>query len=365
MDIKNLVFQGGGMKGAAFAEIPLVLEEWGILSGIKKVSGSSAGAIMATLMCLKFTPEEIRNIVMNMNFQEFSDANYGIVRNLYRLMVYFGYYKGDEFSDWIRSLVTQKLGNPDATFKDLYDLNGMSLYVTGSNLTRKRLDIFSIETTPNMKIWEAVRISMSLPLYFKSMTYEGELYVDGGMLDNFPIDIFDKKKCSEDCYNCDCPCHINGEEDKCPKKIINAETLGFKFKINEEKKEEEPEPITNIFTYLYRIIDTLLSRIEYLDSTKSGLGHKVVLMRSGNLTTTGFNASPDSIRKAVQEGRHDTDQFLELLNLVDNMTSDSESEEEPSGFLKCIQYAENADHVIGLKENYGDIDVDFIRRRSV
>ena len=53
MDYENLVFEGGGVKGVAYSKVAYALEEYGVLKGIKKVAGSSAGSIMALLVALK------------------------------------------------------------------------------------------------------------------------------------------------------------------------------------------------------------------------------------------------------------------------------------------------------------------------
>ena len=61
----------------------------------------------------------------------------------------------------------------------------------GTNLTLCQSEIFSENTTPDMKVYDALRISISFPLVFEKVCYNNNCYADGGVMANFPIDIFD------------------------------------------------------------------------------------------------------------------------------------------------------------------------------
>lgn len=93
---------------------------------------------------------------------------------------------------------------PPITFKHQYQLYQLTkkypalgfskFYVTGTNITKKRLEVFSHKTEPDMEIALAVRISMSIPGFFQSVKYKNCRYVDGGCLSNFPIKMFNRKR---------------------------------------------------------------------------------------------------------------------------------------------------------------------------
>ena len=116
---RNLVFEGGGVKGIAYIGAIQVLQEKGILSDIQRVGGTSAGAINATLFALGFTIAEQRSILKKLDFNNFMDDSWGVIRDTDRLINKFGWYKGDFFHEWIARLINKKLGNPNATFRDL------------------------------------------------------------------------------------------------------------------------------------------------------------------------------------------------------------------------------------------------------
>ena len=85
-DFENLVFEGGGVKGLAFCGALQVLELKGIMPNIKRLAGSSAGAITAGLVACDFTADEILEEVGKKNFNDFKDDEFGLFRDVKRLM---------------------------------------------------------------------------------------------------------------------------------------------------------------------------------------------------------------------------------------------------------------------------------------
>ena len=65
---RNLVFEGGGVKGIAYVGAMQFLKKKGVLKNIQRVGGTSAGAINATLFALGFTNTETKKILKNLNF---------------------------------------------------------------------------------------------------------------------------------------------------------------------------------------------------------------------------------------------------------------------------------------------------------
>ena len=192
---RNLVFEGGGVKGIAYVGAMQVLEDKGILPKIERVGGTSAGAINATLFALGFTNSETRSIMKKLDFNDFMDDSFGFFRDSERLLNKFGWYKGDFFYKWISGHIKKKLGNPDATFRDLKEKGRPDLYVYGTNLSTRFGEVFSFEHTPGARIADAVRISMSIPLFFAAVrNARDDVYVDGGVLNNYPVKLFDRKK---------------------------------------------------------------------------------------------------------------------------------------------------------------------------
>jgi NTE family protein len=228
---RNLVMEGGGIKGIAYGGALLELEKKGILQNITRVAGTSAGAIQACLLSVGYSPKEIIEIVNQTPIETFNDDGF-VAKGTKRLFKEYGWFKGESFLKTMENVIFQRTGNANLTFEELHRLAEATpfrdLYVTGTNLTDQTLVVFSHETYPKMRIADAVRISMSIPLYYKSIWIDEEgtvyeepstnkkcsLFVDGGLMLNYPIDIFDKAK------------YVNstGEDE-----IFNEQTIGLRL----------------------------------------------------------------------------------------------------------------------------------------
>ncbi|MEI8059104.1 MAG: patatin-like phospholipase family protein [Ferruginibacter sp.] len=240
----NLALEGGGVRGLAYAGVFSVLEKKGVLQQIDKVAGTSAGAIAGLLLSVGYSAKEIDSIMQDLPVQEFNDGKGGLIGKYERVKHDFGIYEGKKFDRWLQQLVNIKTGKPGLTFAELHQLHLTNnlfkdLYCTGTNLSRQQLEIFSYEHTPNMPIALAVRISGTVPLYFepvaldnnKKMIQKGDTssfinyYVDGGMLCNYPINMFDT------CNNNENPLMYNNVK-------FNRHTIGIKL--------ERPEQIDSL-----------------------------------------------------------------------------------------------------------------------
>ena len=191
LNIKNLVFQGGGVKGIAYAGALEVLEEAKILDKVERVAGTSAGAITACLLALKYDAADVKQIIFNTQFKKFEDG-----WNPFRVISKYGLYKGDYFRNLMGTYVKKKLGSKNATFKDLHAKTGMDLRVFATDLNTKNVREFSVAQTPTVAVADAVRASMSIPLFFQAFRFpknnpNNHIYVDGGTVLNYPITTFD------------------------------------------------------------------------------------------------------------------------------------------------------------------------------
>ena len=241
---KNLVLEGGGVRGLAYAGALSTLEKKGVLAHIKKVAGSSAGSIAALMISVGYSAKEIDSIMFELPVQQFNDGKYGVVGKYNRIKSDFGIYKGEYFEKWLQQLVKKKTGNASLTFKELHSLalqnsTYKELYCTATNISKQQLEIFSVEKTPDMPIALAVRISGSIPLYYEPIALNNQYkkisrkdsttfinyFVDGGMLCNYPISIFDT-------------CRFNINPLECTDLKFNKETLGIKM--------ERPEQIDSL-----------------------------------------------------------------------------------------------------------------------
>jgi NTE family protein len=208
--VKNMVFEGAGIRGIAYSGVIAEFEKAGLLDSLERVGGTSAGAITALALALGYKADEIQNIIYNTDFGKFNSGRFFFFGGGNRMLKRYGWYRCDKFYDWLDKIIESRTNNPDITFREMHEKGYKDLYVTGVSLSSQKLIIFSKDTYPDMKIRDAVRISMSVPLYFQAAFIDstGKVYskpardqqldvvIDGGVLMNFPIQIFDKKDSS-------------------------------------------------------------------------------------------------------------------------------------------------------------------------
>jgi len=196
VQFRNLVFEGGGVKGIAYVGAIQVMEQRGLLNHIHRVGGASAGAINALIYALGYDIASQRDILNSTDFKDFMDNSFGYIRNFRRLWFEFGWNKGDFFNEWLGSLVKDRLGDSQATFRDLQNAGHPDLYVIGTNLSTGYSEVFSFERVPDMPLVTALRISMSIPLFFRAQRFgkRDDVYVDGGVMMNYPVKLFDRQR---------------------------------------------------------------------------------------------------------------------------------------------------------------------------
>ena len=149
------------------------------LVDVKEVSGSSAGSILALLLALGMSVDEILDIALNLNVPEFVKLRIGSFFNK------FGFVDLGP----IREKLVEVCGC-DPTFEEL----DMKIYISAFCLNTSTTEYFSRDTHPKMKVIDAVCMSMAIPLIFACGKYDGKTYVDGGTQEQYPmIPFLDKR----------------------------------------------------------------------------------------------------------------------------------------------------------------------------
>lgn len=302
---KNLVLEGGGVRGFAYAGAFEILDSLGILKSIERVGGTSAGAIQATLLAIGYTPKEMMEVAANIPLKEFNDGFFP--GGFTRLRERFGFFKGQKLTKWIEKLISDKTGDANITFGQLHNLgavkNYKELYITGTDLTYRCLRVFSHESYPNMRIKDALRISFSIPLYFEPVIIDDggtlqkqhknpayHLMVDGGMLANYPIHIFDSTK------------FITGDTMN-NSFLQNKETLGLLLDKPEQleyrDKGNYPLPIYSLMDYVKAVYQTAIDKPNPdLPSLR-----RTITISHLNMSGRVRKLSRATIQKLVESGR--------------------------------------------------------------
>jgi len=286
------VFEGGGVKGIALIGALKRLEEDDVV--FSRVAGTSAGAITAALYAAGYTIDELKDIVWRKDFNDFADVRglfgkgiwkFFFSRNVLRVIPVFfkwggyGFFSTDAVYNWIKDLLLKK------GISDFQSLKNIYLRVFAVDVVNQQLISFDKDSHATMEIAEAVRQSMSIPLFFKGKINGDSFVVDGGVLANYPIDTFNDQ---------------GGL----------GTTIGLKLISDDQKL---PPRVPNSFlTYLLRIFETMQVAKERIHIEEAKWA-KTIPIPTGTISTINFNLSENdkkflwdfgyyAAQKAINEG---------------------------------------------------------------
>ena len=206
----DLVFEGGGVKGLGLVGALSVLEERGYEP--QSVAGSSAGSLLAALLGAGYTAAELREIFLDFDFTSVQDTSWEdripLIGAPLSLLKDQGLYEGKAFLKYVRSLLADR---GVSNFRDLInhanaeeERHRYKVQVIASDITGRRLLVLpkdvpwlGVEDPDSFEVALAVRMSTSIPFYFEPVEFRNpatgrkHLIVDGGVLSNFPVWLFD------------------------------------------------------------------------------------------------------------------------------------------------------------------------------
>ena len=307
----DLVFEGGGVKGIALVGAFSVLEEEGYEP--QNMAGASAGAIVAALIAAGYGSSELKKIIAELDYNRFKDealedrfplgAALSILKDL-------GIYEGEDFVEWMSGLLEAKKVR---TFGDLVRREDIELryryklQVIASDVTDRRLLVLprdapklGIQDPDDIEVALAVRMSMSIPIFFEPVRFANRetgtehLIVDGGMLSNFPVWLFD------------------AEAPQWP-------TFGLKLVQKDPKASlaaELPQPVaprggvSQVVGYLRSLVDTMMAAHDRLYIEEHDFEERTIAIDSLGVGTTEFDLSGQRALVLYQSGRDAARKFL-------------------------------------------------------
>lgn len=181
----NLVLNGGGVKGIGHLGALKILSEKKMLDNIETIAGTSIGGIIGALYCAGYTGEELYMIVESLNLENLINMNPSNVIEKY------GLDDGSKLIHVLEKLFEAKNISSSVTFKEFYNLTKIKLIMTTVCLNDNQVYYLSYLSFPNMPLITGLRMTSSLPLIFTPVKYDNKLFVDGGCMDNYPMQLFE------------------------------------------------------------------------------------------------------------------------------------------------------------------------------
>lgn len=222
----NLALSGGAFKAITLIGAIKYLEEINISRKFKNYIGTSAGGLLLFLYLIGYTADEILQFLKE-EIDYIIDLNYNNIADIYTEL---GIDDSKKIEKILRKYLYAKTNLNSITFIEFAKKFGYNLIITGANLDTQKVDYFSVDTFPDMDIILSLLITSCIPLVFKPIKFNDNLYIDGGIYSNFPIEYFEKN---------------------------SNDTLGICVISKIVIKNE------NIFNYFNNIVYSLMSKLSY------------------------------------------------------------------------------------------------------
>jgi NTE family protein len=294
----DLVLEGGGVKGIGLVGAMTVLQEQGYEFG--RIAGTSAGSIVGSLIAAGMTPQDMAKAMKEVEWLRFADKGFvdrfGLPGKAISLYTELGVYEGKYVVSWLESFLEQygvrtfaDLKLTDDWAKDLppeqrYKFVTIVTDVTRGRLVRLPWDYHLYGLDPDTQsVAQAVRASMSIPFYYEPAKIGGSNMVDGGMLSNFPMNLFDSTP--------DWP------------------TFGIKLSAKLEP-DQVMNPSDSPLSFARSILGTITSAHDNQHIDDPDVLKRVMFVDTTGVKSTNFNITPEQQDWLYENGRTSATKFL-------------------------------------------------------
>ena len=309
----DLVLEGGGVKGIGLVGAVLTLSEKGYV--FPRVAGTSAGAIVASLIAAHQVAgkplSNLETIMTSVDYNKFQDEgplerHTGTPGEISELLLHMGIAKGDYLVEWLGNVLAD-LGVH--TFADLaitdaddpgtglpadqrFRLVAHTSDISRGALVRLPWDYPHYGQNPAARrVVDAVRASMSIPFFFRPVSFStptGKVtWVDGGMLSNFPITVFDRT-------------------DDAPQRWP---TWGIKLSARPAALQVD-RPAGSDYDLAMSCLQTLLAGWDRYHLDDENVTARTVFVDSGSMSATDFGITKAEQSQLFESGRSAATSFL-------------------------------------------------------
>jgi NTE family protein len=326
----DLVFEGGGVKGIALVGAYSVLQEEGYEP--QNLAGASAGAIVASLVAAGYSATELHDILQSTPFRNFEDEGWEdkitLLGRPLSVIKDHGLYEGNYFHKWIGGLLAArgvtKFGQLRVEGEDnpkwQYRLQAIVSDVTHHSLLVLPRDaaVIGVKDPDELDIADAIRMSMSIPIFFEPVTRrvanEDVVLVDGGMLSNFPVWVFDSDGMPE------------------------WPTFGLKLVAPDPKQPEPGEvpdkpmkdnALKSLVNYLMSLVSTMTDAHDKLYLERDTFVRTITISNLG-VTTTDFDLTTERAEALYKSGQDAASQFLKTWDFEAYKKAFRSGKEQPS-----------------------------------
>lgn len=308
----DLVLEGGGVKGIALAGAITVLDERGY--HFHKVAGTSAGSIVGALVAAGTSGQRLREMMETIDYGRFQDPPFlgrmGPLGVAAQVLLNKGWCRGDYARSWLQEMLDEqqvrtfadlRLKDPatDAAFRDRQGRNyrfvTMASDVTNGRLVRLPWDYTTrFQVDPDeTPVVDAVRASMAIPYFFTPARCPDHVsgdtvwMVDGGMLSNFPVSVFDR---------------TDSAEPRWPT---------FGIKLSSRPGDTKLNDVRGVLTLTKAMLTTMTGFYDRMHIDNPEVAARTIFVDTFGVKATDFNLTPETAERLFESGRRAATTFLD------------------------------------------------------
>jgi len=188
MPIKHIVLEGGAYLGISTLGALSLLqkEKFYDIEQIDTIYGSSIGAVIGGLLCLKIDWTDLLEYVRDRPWYKILKFS---PNQLFTMAANKGIFDSSFFYKTFNNLLQSKDLNNDISMKELYEYSNIELHIITTKLNDFSIVDISHKTHPDFKLIQAIYQSSTIPIIFQPNWYKTSYFLDGGLLNNYPIDL--------------------------------------------------------------------------------------------------------------------------------------------------------------------------------
>lgn len=184
--IKHLVISGGGQTMIQTLGSIQHLEENKFIdiSNIETIYGTSAGAIIGILICLKYDWTTLHDYIIKRPWQEVFPVN---IQNIFDAYTKKGIFDDKTVIKCFKPLFDAKDISLNISLKDFYEYSKIELHMFSFEVNAFSVEDISYLTHPDLSLITAIQMSCALPVLMTPICADGKCYIDGGVTCNYPL----------------------------------------------------------------------------------------------------------------------------------------------------------------------------------
>ena len=284
MTIKNLVIGTAGVYvfQLAGALSKLIDVEYVKYDEIENIFCCSAGSMIGALFCLNIDWKDLIEYIVNKPWDK-SFEDLLSPSKIISALSEKGILDKNVFMKIFTPIFKFNGHKLSMTMKELYEYSNIKLNIYTFNISDFKGEVMNHETTPDLSLLDAIYMSCSLPIIFKPLEYNGKLYLDGGLKNDYPLN-----RCLE--YGCKLD-----------------ETIGIRITDKSQPTIEEDSNILNMVVYLLRMF--IINNNNY-DEIESDNIINMNIPRNTISAASIVLENVDARKDCVREGKEATEKYL-------------------------------------------------------